>query len=352
VFVSSAFEATSDASPVAADNFASTAIANIRFLPSQSLPRSGENQPNISSSGSTFSFTAYVGVANPSGLSSFASEVGIKPTLALDGFNDQRWSGIDDDTWVINAWRGSDYRMIWSVPMLPQNGPYTLAAGAAGAYNHYFSELARNLVRAGMGNSILRLGWEFNVSSYSWYAAGKSAKFVAYWRQVVKAMRAVPGANFSFEWDPSRGDNGAGDRAIGNLESYYPGNKYVEIIGMDIYDAAWDTYPGAAAEFQTILTQKWGLNWLSAFATEHHEPIAIPEFGLGWGTLALNGGSVVADGPVGGGDDKTFIDDMINWADHENVVDMSYWDYSSSAISTGSNPLVAAALKADLGADS
>ena len=103
------------------------------------------------------------------------------------------------------------------------------------------------MVAAGQGSSIVRLGWEFNGIWFPWGAAGHAGQFVAYWRQIVTTMRAVPGLDFTFEWNPSRGDLGAG-----NLAAFYPGNKYVDYVGLDVFDVEWQSYPGAKAEFAHI----------------------------------------------------------------------------------------------------
>jgi hypothetical protein len=269
-------------------------------------------------------------------------------TYGSDSFSMTSWTGIDDDQWVINQWKGSGFQMIWTVPMLPNTGGVSLAAGATGAYNAYFAALADNLVAAGMGDSVLRIGWEFNQSTYPWYAAGQPTNFVNYWRQIVTTMRSVQGANFSFEWNPSRGDNGPKDAAMGSFAAYYPGDSYVDIVGMDVYDGSWDTYPGSAAEFQTILTQTWGLDWLASFGSAHNKPLAIPEMGLGSGPSAPQSGPIVGNGPVSGGDDGGFVTDMLNWITQNNVVNATYWDFQSSSIQNGQNPLAANALRQGL----
>jgi len=291
-------------------------------------------------------FSAYVGLANPSGVGEVSTSLGHQITFALDGLGQQDWNGITDHSYVINRWKNSGYRMIWCVPMIPKSGGASLAEGATGAYNDHYRTLAQHLVAAGMGDSYLRLGWEFNQSTFAWYAAGHPTDFVAYWRQIVTTMRAVPGANFVFVWNPSRGDNGQKDKAMGNYADYYPGDSYVDIIGMDVYDTAWNRYPGEAAEFQTILTQTWGLDWLARIGAEHKKPLAIPELGLGaFGPSAGNGRPFTGSGNIGGGDDPAFINDMFNWIAQHNVAFVTYWDSQESTIQNGSNPQTTLALR-------
>lgn len=295
-------------------------------------------------------FTMYVGPGNPSGLAAVGTTLGVTFATASDYFADSDWADIDDDQWDIGQWEGSGYRMIWAVPMLPV-GNYTLADGAAGDYDAYFAELARNLIAAGMGDSIIRLGAEFNSPTNPWYAAGQATAFVDYWQQIVTTMRGVAGASFLFEWNVNRGDNGGSDAAMGNYALYYPGNNFVDIIGMDIYDLNWDTYPGATAEFEGIVNQQWGLSWLAAFASANNKPIGIGEFGLGWGKSSPDSGPVTAaNGPTCGGDDPTFINDMASWISSHNVVSDAFYDEGTSSIENGQNPLTADALYMDFGA--
>jgi hypothetical protein len=282
--------------------------------------------------------TAYVGPGDPAALVTAESAVGRRFTLASDYLDDRTWAGIDDDQWDLERWSGSDFRMVWGVPMLPEGGGVSLAAGAAGSYDGYFRTLAENLVAAGMGDSILRLGWEFNQKSYPWYAGGQPSAFVGYWRNIVTSMRSVPGQDFEFMWNPDRGDQGAGDAAVGNLVSYYPGDQYVDLVGLDVYDSAWKVYHGAAAEFHTVLTQRWGLDWLATFGSKVGRPLAIPELGLRLGPRPSTSGSADVANVVGGGDDPAFMLSALKWTRSHRVAETTLWDYGSSGALNGQNP--------------
>ena len=114
--------------------------------------------------------------------------------------------------------------MTFSIPMLPNSGA-TLADGAAGDYSAYFQTIAQGLIANNQAGSILRIGWEFNGSWTPWYAdASNASTFVAYWQQIVTAMRSVAGADFKFEWCPDIGSS------VGNLANFYPGNAYVDYV--------------------------------------------------------------------------------------------------------------------------
>jgi outer membrane biosynthesis protein TonB len=234
--------------------------------------------------------------------------------------------------------------MTFSVPMLPNSGA-TLAAGAAGDYDSYFQSIAQGLVSNNEASSIVRIGWEFNGGWYTWSAnSSDAATFVTFWQRIVDAMRSVSGENFKFEWCPTLGDQG-----VGNLANYYPGNGYVDDVAADVYDEAWGSYPGAAQEFSNLETEAFGLDWLSSFAAGQGKPIALGEWGLG-SVPGHAGQAYSADNQkVSGGDDPTFIDDMANWIATNDVIEATYFDFGSSALSPSSNPNSYHALIADFG---
>ncbi len=51
-------------------------------------------------------------------------------------------------------------------------------------------------------------------------------------------MRSVAGENFRFEWNP---DAGAFTQSGYSVAAAYPGNAYVDVIGLDAYDQSWAT---------------------------------------------------------------------------------------------------------------
>jgi len=285
----------------------------------------------------------FAGWDNVSGVQQLGQSIGQQPAYAMDFLDGTSWQTISNpDAQQIADWAASGYQMIWGIAMLPSSGG-SLAAGASGAYDPYFAAAARALVAGGQGSSVIRLGWEFNGDWFPWGVnAGSAADFVAYWRQIVDTMRAVPGANFRFEWNPTRG--GSVD-----LASYYPGDSYVDWIGLDVYDAEWGSYPGAAAEFTNMEQQQYGLDWLAQFSAQHGKRMAFPEWGLGWGPSNNGGPVTAASQQVSGGDDPTFVNDMAAWIASHNVVEATFWDYGTSSLGGGQNPQTLTALGHDFG---
>jgi hypothetical protein len=288
----------------------------------------------------------FAGSGEPGALAIFASITGTHPVLASDYLlRTSGWDGMDgaggSEDWMLDQWRNSGYRLVLGVPILPGGSNGTLAEGATGAYDQYFTILAQTLVKDGAANAILRLGWEFNGTWYPWSVANNTdaQNFAEFWRQIVTTMRAVPGQQFNFLWNP----NGGGSSSW-NLELAYPGSAYVDYIGTDVYDEYWGSSFTPQASWSNAVTQTWGLNWLTTFSAAQGKPIAIPEWSVDYRT----------DGH-GLGDDPYFINQFANWIAANNVAFTCIFSYNDTAggqdndITDGRFPNALAAFKADFG---
>ena len=235
-----------------------------------------------------------------------------KVIWAEDFMPTEGWNKIEGEQWQLGTWKGwvqkqPGRRLVLSVPLLPGgwagNGPTTgpgagepvsLAEGAKGTYNEYFQRLAENLVENELGDTILRLGWEFNGGWYTWRAdtKEKAEAFAAYFRQIVTTMRSVQGAeNLKFCWNPAMEPWWPYPP-----ETAWPGDDVVDYVGVDVYDQSWakNTYPfpeGAdEAEMAEIQLKVWnevknnekayGLPYWVQFAAAHNKPLTIPEWGV------------------------------------------------------------------------
>lgn len=299
----------------------------------------------------------YAGAAYPPAVSAFTTTLGTQPRFAMDFLDGSTWRTMTKPRWPYSKWKSKGYTMVWGVDMLPDTyspnsdpsqaggSCYGLRQGAAGRFDRYFHTVAENIVRNGFPVSIVRPGWEFNGNWFPWSADGCASAYVRFFRNIVTTMRSVEGSHFTFEWNPTRGDLG-----VGNLAQYYPGDKYVGDIGLDVYDLEQNSYPGARPEFAHMLTQRYGLDWLASFAGAHDKSIVLPEWGLGFGTCSTSGQPIsTSNGQVCGGDNATWVDLMAAWIQTHHVVEATYWDFSTSSVRRGRNPLVAAALTTHFG---
>jgi Glycosyl hydrolase family 26 len=277
-------------------------------------------------------FGVYVGAGNPARVQEFGAWVGREPTVVLDYLDDSSWATLENPAWSANAWSRSGYRVVYSVSLIPKTGG-SIEAGAVGAYNVHFRRLAETLVRHGQGNAVLRLGWELNGAWTPWSAQRNPAAFAAYWRQIVTTMRAVPGAHFEFDWCVAIGHFPA-------VEAAYPGDAYVDYVGMDVYDTWWSEADRTDVErrWQRMRTQPVGLDWHRAFARAHNKPMTFPEWGL-WNR---------PDGH-GGGDNPYFLQKMHEWIADNEVAYHMYFEFDAPdgrhRLTTGQFPRGAAAFR-------
>ncbi len=306
------------------------------------LPASAPAQAAPSAASVPLGF--YTGAAEPAWVTDEAQATGTSPKLAEDFLvGSSGWSGMvssSGNSWLLGPWQNSGYQMILGVPIIPSsNGTAvgTLATGATGAYDSYYTTLAQTLISYGDANAELRLGWEFNGNWYAWAVNNDTdaANFAAYWRQIVTTMRAVPGANFQYVWNVSD------DAGSFTLADAYPGSAYVSSIGVDAYDEHW----GAAtpqATWSNLLTANAGLDWAASFGAANGVPVSLPEWGLATGT---SGGS------VGMGDDPYYINQMAAWIASNNVAFDSYFSFDASdgnhSLSSSLFPNAFAAFEAD-----
>ncbi len=275
-------------------------------------PAAGEAQRSSLSAG----LGVYAGSGNRDGVAAFSRWLGAPVAYAEDYLPlGADWPSAAARAWILNRWRGSGKTLVLGVPMLPTHGG-SLAAGAAGAYDPWFASLARQLAAAGEGDAVLRLGWEFNGTWYPWGVRtdADAQAFAAYFRRVVVTMRAVaPGLRF--DWNPS-----AGVWPTFDLAQAYPGDAYVDDVGLDVYDQSWIAdYRDPQSRWSDFVAQKYGLGWQRAFARAHGKPVSFPE----WGVTARPDGH-------GGGDDPYYVAQMASWIDAGNTSYAVYFDYDAS----------------------
>ena len=115
------------------------------------------------------------------GVDAFAKWLGRPSVWALDFIGGESWDNVGWPTWWLETWgkwvaAQPGRRLVLGVPILagppdgsgPKQGskglgqPVSLESGARGDYNAYFHDLAENLVRSKLTDTILRPGWEFN----------------------------------------------------------------------------------------------------------------------------------------------------------------------------------------------
>jgi hypothetical protein len=192
-----------------------------------------------------------------------------------------------------------------------------------------------------------------NSSLTSW-----AKDFVPAFQNIVTSMRSVS-PNFKFIWNPIDSSNASCPGA--NLENFYPGDNYVDVVSLDTYDGIggsvsdstrWtDLLNGVNAGGYTAVAPAsingqsftgYGMNWLAAYGKAHNKQIGLPEWGL---FSSGNSG--------GGGDDAYFMTQMAKWIDTYATGPAIFWNFGQGTLpldipnyTSGGTPAASAEFKA------
>jgi len=223
------------------------------------------------------------------------------------------WVASPNDPFV--PWVAADpmhHQLIDTQNLIPDSeasNPNWTAECAAGDYNSYATQFATTMVAAGLGSSVIRLAHEMNGDWYNDSLGSTQAQWTQWdqcWDQEVSAMREVPGSRFLFDWNVN-----AYVRDI-PLADIYPGNAFVDIIGVDAYDETGLTIPavGQPGRFQALASEPDGLNAVAAFAASMGKPLSIPE----WGTV------------ISQGDDPAYVTAIAQFVANNDVAYQSWFN--------------------------
>jgi len=175
--------------------------------------------------------------------------------------------------WSLGLWAPLHKPVAWTIPLVVNGG--SLADAAAGGYDKFYLEGARMLAASCPNENTIhvRIGEEFNGNWMPWAAAGHEREFIGAYRRVVDLFRSQS-ARFRFEWNVNVGETRM------NAADAYPGDEYVDVVGMDFYyNVAWNPADASLA-WSEMVDRPYGLKWLEQFAADHNKPTAYPEWGV------------------------------------------------------------------------
>ncbi|WP_438448098.1 X2-like carbohydrate binding domain-containing protein [Gorillibacterium sp. sgz5001074] len=248
------------------------------------------------------------------------------PDVEVLGYNgNTSWDDfVQSEPWIINTnWSKMDNKVLWSVSLIPKaTKPFikdsNLDDAARGKYNEYYKQVAQTIYNfvqdKGYDEIHIRTAWEFNADWFPWGTVAKPGEnqlkktqdFIGAWRQFYKSFKEVS-PKFRIEWCAN-----VGDPRKYYPDLAYPGDDYVDIIGMDVYDeTVWSHVTDTIERFQFLLTRPYGLIWHREFAKAHHKPMAYSEWGVG--------GNSAGDSPY-------MVEMLYKWFKVNKVVQQTLWD--------------------------
>jgi hypothetical protein len=152
--------------------------------------------------------------------------------------------------------------VVWE-PSL-KNGGNPLTAILNGSQNAIIDDFARQARNYGRP-FFLRFAHEMNGNWYAWSGAlsgGNPQKYIDAWRYVWTRFQAAGATNAVWVWAPNW--NSVPDESWNALQNYYPGDAYVDWVGVDFFGLMWDDVPVSQ-------------NLDAVYATYSYKPIMIAE---------------------------------------------------------------------------
>ena len=178
---------------------------------------------------------------------------------------------------------------------------------AAGDFNNYATQLGQNLVADGLQNTVIRLGAEMNgawETDYMGATTQEQSLWATCFDNEVTGFRQAAGEHFLIDWNPN-----ACTQSV-PYSNFYPGNAYVDIMGLDFYDLDCDT-PSTAVNFTQLTNEPYGLASFESFANAQGKAMSFPEWGLS---------------ATPNGDDPAYIDGIGAAVANEDFAFEAYFD--------------------------
>lgn len=242
----------------------------------------------------------YEGPGDTTEVNSFQSWLGrdqVDATDYVDPSENATWNTVAFKKW--GDWRQAKEgrRFVLGLPLVPKTG--SLYGTWSGRYDAQFRELARLMKANGLGDSVIRLGYEANNPNIGPWQAATSSDRPWYFREAFKRIQRIMDTEspaLKFDLNFASGNSGSAS----TFTSLYPGDSYVDYVGLNVYDVHYGVTQSAYSRWQYALTRNMGINQFKSFAAAHGKPVSYPEWGL----------YKTGDSARGGGDNPYFIEKM------------------------------------------
>ncbi|EIV95858.1 beta-mannanase [Frankia sp. QA3] len=204
----------------------------------------------------------------------------------------QGWAGLVQPTWPVDLFKGFAGKLLISQPTYPK-GQGNNGACARGEYDSEWKKLGSFLVDHGRADSIVRIGWEFNGTFMYWHADADPTTFRTCFQKIAAAIKSTdPQVKIDWTFNAHNSPVPSGNSPWGA----YPGDEYVDYVGIDSYDHFPPSKDDATWNKQCEDVN--GLCYVIRFAREHGKKVGVGE----WGVASCSGN--------GGGDNPFYIKKM------------------------------------------
>lgn len=193
------------------------------------------------------------------------------------------WADLVAPGYTVNNWTQKNLTVVIGQPFTPSslgdgangNQARAILNGAGNAYWPQWGTTLKNKEAQGFVPYVTEFGWEFN-GSWMHHSATNPTEFVGAYRRCVDLVRSThPDAIFSWTVNAGYSQNPPSHDA----RNCYPGDDYVDIIGVDLYDHFPQAIGYAAVDNREQNNVGRAEYWRE-FAYDHNKPMMFPEWGL------------------------------------------------------------------------
>jgi cellulose synthase (UDP-forming) len=201
----------------------------------------------------------------------------------VHAFHDWWGPGSDAPTdWMRSVGRQGAAPMItwepWRKPEASVQDPYqrpaVLSEIASGTHDRYVTRFAR-AIAAYRRPVLIRLAHEMNGSWYPWsigVGSNTPRTYVRAWRHVHRIFDRAGAVNASWVWSIESFAGGA-PTPRAELQTYYPGDRYVDWVGLSGFNWGQEHSYGGSMTFREIFTRVYGV------VTGFGKPVMVAETG-------------------------------------------------------------------------
>lgn len=240
-------------------------------------------------------------VMTPANIDAFCNWRGAPCDFALLYVTRDTWPNVVEPNHLLTQFANWPGRLIISVPPWPEKVGASNATCATGTYDEYWKAFGRTLNKFGRQDSFIRLAWEANGNWYPWSGTNPT-DFVNCWRHAADAINATAEPDPTLCWCVNA--HYSQNPPSHNAMELYPGDAWVDGVGLDAYDH-WPP-SRTKAEFDAQINATGGLNYWWNFARAHNKIFGVGEWGV-----------VSGSGANGGGDNANYVQWMYDWfVDH------------------------------------
>jgi hypothetical protein len=248
-------------------------------------------------------------------------------TIGMDSANGITWNGSRES--LRRVFGETDRRLIVAYEIGDSNdNQHNYAPLADGNKDADFREFARDLVDAGLGDTILAPNAEMN-QSWSGRYPNDPATYADAFARLVREMQSVEGADFEFCFAPAPNSLGVAPACWPVQSTHWPSDEPPPYVTPSFYEDAPqfpDDISGLSdSELAHLREQAWtehhkpNLDAWVDFADARDAPLALREWGAAYEWVHPTSN-----------DNPSFITDVLNYARDNEFAFQAYWNAYAS----------------------